>query len=374
MAGDGQNPQKKTFSMLSLGNLSESWSDTPFQCPRMELIMKNEIDFDAITVDGARLRAGREARGLSVLEMAAAVTLSREQIQHMEDGGNRPFYTPAHKLLAVRKYSTALEIPYDEIVTGPGAHQTLPVPDDAPASMMTYTDIAEPVDLRLAAVERNAELRRLIATAAIVICILLAIYAKIRGTQDETAANEASTDEIAIEADKPPVPAAPPPAIKEAAAVTPAKSTPETKSASSAALSSSEAGEGMVESSAASNASVADVGGECSSRTSGEIKSWSPIYQRKADSRLYVISPKGGSVCFSDASGKARLIELKPMVGQAVSGKPPYVVRSNQLAQIEIYLQGFRVKIPAETDAMKLIPTSQAAPAEANEATTAKEN
>ena len=331
--------------------------------------MKNEIDFDAITVDGARLRAGREARGLSVLEMAAAVTLSREQIQHMEDGGNRPFYTPAHKLLAVRKYSTALEIPYDEIVSGPGANQTLPVPDDAPASMMAYTDIAEPVDLRLAAVERNAELRRLIATAAIVICILLAIYAKIRGTQDETATNEASTDEVANQADKPPVPAAPPPAIKEAAAVTPAKSLPETKPASSA-----EAGEGRVESSAASNASVADAGGECSSRTSGEIKSWSPIYQRKADSRLYVISPKGGSVCFSDASGKARLIELKPMVGQAVSGKPPYVVRSNQLAQIEIYLQGFRVKIPAETDSMKLIPTSQPAPPEANEATTAKEN
>ncbi len=337
--------------------------------------MKNEIDFDAITVDGARLRAGREARGLSVLEMAAAVTLSREQIQHMEDGGNRPFYTPAHKLLAVRKYSTALEIPYDEIVTGPGANQTIPVPDDAPASMMAFKDIAEPVDLRLAAVERNAELRRLIATAAIVVCILLAIYAKIRGTQDEATTNEAGTDAIANQTDKIPEPTATPPSIKAAAAVAiPAKSLPETKSDSSAVLSSSEAGEGKLESSAAGNVSMADAVGECSSRTSGEVKSWSPIYQRKADSRLYVISPKGGSVCFSDASGKTRLIELKPMVGQAVSGKPPYVVRSNQLAQIEIYLQGFRVKIPAETDSMKLIPTSQPAPPEANEASTAKEN
>ena len=51
--------------------------------------MKTEIDFDAITVDGARLKAAREERGMSVTDMAAAVTLSREQIQHMEDGGNR---------------------------------------------------------------------------------------------------------------------------------------------------------------------------------------------------------------------------------------------------------------------------------------------
>ena len=106
--------------------------------------MKTEIDFDAIIVDGARLKAAREARGMSVLDMAAAVTLSREQIQHMEDGGNRPFYTPAHKLLAVRKYSAALEIPYDEVVSGVGAYQTIPAPEDAPAGMMSAAQMPEP--------------------------------------------------------------------------------------------------------------------------------------------------------------------------------------------------------------------------------------
>ena len=64
--------------------------------------MTTEIDLDSILIDGARLKAAREARGLSVAEMAAEVTLSREQVQCIEDGGNRPFYTPAHKLLAVR--------------------------------------------------------------------------------------------------------------------------------------------------------------------------------------------------------------------------------------------------------------------------------
>lgn len=338
--------------------------------------MKTEIDFDAITVDGARLKAAREARGMSVLDMAAAVTLSREQIQHMEDGGNRPFYTPAHKLLAVRKYSSALEIPYDEIVSGPGAHQTIPVPEDAPPSMMAYSEATEPGDLRLAAVERNAELRRLLTTAAIVICILLAIYAKIRGTQDEAKNNDANADAIANQTDatsetKAPVP---PPVAKAVASppAAPTKAPAETIATSAAALSSAEAN--TTKSDSSSGGAIIDANGECQARSDGQVKSWSPIYQRKSDSRLYVISPKGGSVCIADSSGKLKLIELKPMVGQAIGGKPPYIVRSNQLAQIEIYLQGFRAKIPPETDTLKLIPTSQPAPAENSDSANSKEN
>jgi hypothetical protein len=338
--------------------------------------MKTEIDFDAITVDGARLRAAREERGMSVTDMAAAVTLSREQIQHMEDGGNRPFYTTAHKLLAVRKYSAALDIPYDEIVTGPGANQTIPIPEDAPPSMMAHSDITEPADLRLAAVERNAEVRRLMAIAAIVVCILLAIYAKIRGSKDEIPENEVSAEAVSNPVDKP---VTAPSATTKAVAANlpqPAKPSAEIKPVASAAPStdSKDVKEEKNSKRESALAAASDANGDCQASSSGDLKSWSPIYQRKSDSRLYVISPKGGSVCISDATGKSRLVELKPMVGQAVGGKPPYVVRSSQLAQIEIYLQGFRVKIPSETEAMKLIPTSQPAPAEAAEPAAPKEN
>jgi transcriptional regulator with XRE-family HTH domain len=338
--------------------------------------MKTEIDFDAITVDGARLKAAREERGMSVTDMAAAVTLSREQIQHMEDGGNRPFYTPAHKLLAVRKYSAALNIPYDEIVTGPGANQTIPIPEDAPPSMMAHSDVAEPADLRLAAVERNAEVRRLMAITAIVVCILLAIYAKIRGSKDEIPEKEVIADTVTSQVDKP---ATPPLATTKTMAANlpaPAKPAPEVKPAPSAAPSTDtkDVKEEKDSKREPALAAATDTGGECISSSNSDVKSWSPIYQRKSDSRLYVISPKGGSVCISDATGKSRLIELKPMAGQAVGGKPPYVVRSSKLAQIEIYLQGFRVKIPSEAEAMKLIPTSQPAPAEATEPAATKEN
>ena len=344
--------------------------------------MKTEIDFDAINVDGARLKAAREERGMSVTDMAAAVTLSREQIQHMEDGGNRPFYTPAHKLLAVRKYSAALDIPYDEIVTGPGANQTIPIPEDAPPSMMAHSDITEPADLRLAAVERNAEVRRLMTITAIVVCILLAIYAKIRGSKDESPENEVTAEAVGNPVDKPvPPPSATPKAVA-ANLSPPAKPASEVKAVPTAAPSLETKDVKDVKEDKNSKdskrepalAAATDASGECQSSSTADVKSWSPIYQRKSDSKLYVISPKGGSVCISDATGKSRLIDLKPMVGQAVGGKPPYVVRSSQLAQIEIYLQGFRVKIPSEAEAMKLIPTSQPAPVETTEPAATKEN
>ena len=331
--------------------------------------MKTEIDLDAIVIDGARMKAAREERGASVAEMAASITLSREQIQHIEDGGNRPFYTPAHKLLAVRKYAAALGIPYDEVVTGPGADQTIPVPEDAPVAMMSHAETPEPTDLRLAAVERNAEVRRMMTMGAIAVCILLAIYAKVRGSQDEMAREEISAPVSSNQSDEKPE-AAPVAETKAAHAVAAEPSSrpaepkpaenkpPESKAAAAPA-------ESKPEAAPKADAKLAsDSSDDCSARPSGEVKTWSPAYQRKTDSRLFVISPKGGSLCIVDASGKATQLSLKPMVGQAFSGKPPYVVKSGELQKMEIYLQGLRAKIPSDAAALRLVPTSQPAPPE----------
>jgi len=330
--------------------------------------MTTEIDLDSILIDGARLKAAREARGLSVAEMAAEVTLSREQVQCIEDGGNRPFYTPAHKLLAVRKYTTALEIPYDEVVSGAGAYQTIPAPEDAPAGMMSAAQMPEPSDLRLAAVERNAELRRLMTLGAIALCILLAVYAKLRGTPDDTPRDTVS-ELREPEPEMTPSRAAPTTresgkkaeaaAKPEAAIKVFADTKPETPAKPDLAL--------KPESSTAEPVKVvANDGEDCSSRISGDVKSWSPAYQRKNDSRLFVVSPKGGSLCVVDSSGKSTLLSLKPMVGQAFSGKPPYTVRSSDLARMDLFMQGLKVKVPSDASTLRLIPTNQPAPPEAS--------
>ena len=337
--------------------------------------MTTEIDLESILIDGARLKAAREARGTSVAEMAAAVTLSREQIQAIEEGGNRPFYTSAHKLLAVRKYTTALAIPYDEIVTGPGADQTIPVPDDAPVSMMSTAQMPEPTDLRLAAVERNAELRRLITMGVIALCILLAVYAKLRGTPDEApkydSIGEAREEEeshspsaVLARIVASPKEEAAAPKSGTADKPEPLTKPPEAKSESAPKAEKNPARPDTAPAADNGTKVAAETDNECPARVSGEVKSWSPAYQRKNDSRLFVVSPKGGALCVIDASGKSTLLSLKPMVGQAISGRPPYTVRSADLPKMDLYMQGLKVKVPADADTLKLIPSTQPAPTE----------
>ena len=100
--------------------------------------MTKHMDFESLHIDGQKVKDARESKGISITDVAGQLTLSRAQIIHIEEGGDKPFYTPAHKLLAVRKYAAALEIPYEEVVTGDGANQTMPVPEEAPESMRTY--------------------------------------------------------------------------------------------------------------------------------------------------------------------------------------------------------------------------------------------
>ncbi len=322
--------------------------------------MKTAVDLNAITIDGEKLKQAREARNLSISEIAAAVTLSRDQIKHIEDGGERPFYTPAHKLLAVRKYAAALDLSYDEVVSGPGATQTIPVPEDAPESMLSPEEAPAPADLRLAAVERNAEIRRLVLMGAVALTIVLAIYAKVRGTQDDAQAPEptAQAATVAPSAQAAPVAAAPAEAATPAAAV-PAAAAPTPVAAESARSTDD------IKRVAADDPkkTVADNGESCQIKTAGEIRTWSPPYQRKPDTRLFVISPKSGTtVCIADATGKSRLFTLKAMSGQAFAGKPPYTVRSDNLATMEIYLQGLRVRVPADAESLRLVPTQVTAP------------
>ncbi len=337
--------------------------------------MKTAIDLNALVIDGNKLKQAREAKGMTVAETALLVTLSREQIVHIEEGGERPFYTPAHKLLAIRKYATAMDIPYDEVVTGPGAEQTMPIPEDAPPAMMSHSEGEEAADLRLAAVERNAEIRRKLLMGAIAITVLLAIYAKMRGSQDELY-SAVNPPEVQVMAEEPAAPATEASAGKEsslpataASTVSPAAlaapapvSAPVTAQPSAPVPASATAAATDSVTKPAADKMTAEAGDECQFKAGSEIRTWSPPYQRKSDVRLFVISPKGGSLCIADASGKSKLITLKPMNGQSFSGKPPYTVRSSQLATIEIYLQGLRVKVPAEAESLRLVPTQVTSP------------
>ena len=320
--------------------------------------MKTTIDLDAITIDGDKLRQAREARNLSIAEFAALVTLSREQVKHIEEGGNRPFYTPAHKLLAVRKYANAVDIAYEDVVSGPGADQTVPAPDDAPPSMHSSHEPIKPADIRIAAVERNAEIRRFALAGAIALTILLAIYAKVRGSKTDVSEDQAEPSLPALANNAQPDPVTPPKPQQTAAN----PNAPDTAAKSNAAETPAKANEPET----TEKAKTTEAAGPCPAKiATSESKVWSPSYQYKADLRLFVISAREGSLCVTDATGKETLLQLKPMTWQVLAGKPPYDVRSTQLAEQKLYLQGQQVKVPADVNSLRLIPTQVLPPAPA---------
>ena len=298
--------------------------------------MKTAIDPDAIAIDGDKLREAREARNLSIAELAALVTLSQEQVKHIEEGGDRPFYTSAHKLLAVRKYAGAMDLAYDDVVSGPGPEQAIPALDTSSPSKGMPQESVAPAALRLVAVERNAEMRRFVLIGAIGLTILIAIYAKVRGSQTDMS-EEAADPAYVTETSKADV--APAPKMLAGAA----------KTSTVAAV---------------DVAGASDPLSQCPDRPStGGAKVWSPAFQYKADLRLFMISTKAGSICVTDATGKETHLTLKPMTWQVFAGKPPYEVRATQLASHKLYLQGQLVAVPTDTIAMRLVPTQTLPPA-----------
>lgn len=308
--------------------------------------MKTAAGPETLAVNGEPLRQAREARGLSIPEMAAVVTLSREQVRALEDGGNLPFYTAAHKLLALRKYAGALAIPVESLLsdTTAPADTASPLPSATP----DVTDAADGT-LRLRAVERTAQLRRQILLTLIAAAILLAIYAKWRGTTDSTPTDapapvaSASAEAAAVEQVSPPPPA-PSPVGAEAA--------PPSAEKPAAAM-------------------VADGGAaepaECAIKNPADPPSWTPAYQRKQDIRLFIVSRSTAELCVTDAAGNTARLSLKPSAGQSFAGKPPYLVYSERLPSMEIYLQGMRARIPADARLLRLVPSRVPAPATAGD-------
>ncbi|NCV86665.1 MAG: hypothetical protein EBW14_12505, partial [Oxalobacteraceae bacterium] len=73
-------------------------------------------DTDEVVIDGTRLKQERIERGLAVSDAARMATLSREQIEQIENGGLRAFYGARHKLLATRKYADVFGIDLSELV------------------------------------------------------------------------------------------------------------------------------------------------------------------------------------------------------------------------------------------------------------------
>lgn len=275
------------------------------------------LEAGAPAVNGERLKQERERRGMSIADAARLATLSREQIEQIEQGGFGAFYGPRHKLLAARKYADAFGIDADELLAAN------PVPERPPFNpdLLPVLDGSAPdrhQDKRMQEAQLSVSARSRLLTAMALICAIAVLYSIVRGLMPESAPPPPPS--AALASIEPPV-AAPAPVVR---------------------------GSSTTQSSVEPQDACSRHGDD------GTVERWAPPLARRADTRLFLASATAAEVCVVDATGMPKLLKLTPGVTTSVAGKPPYLLRSANLARVQIYLQGLKVRVPPSAVALRV--------------------
>ncbi len=346
-------------------------SSTPLAAP---------AECDDARIDAAGLRQAREQRGLSVSEAARWLTLSKSQIQQIEGGGFTAFYSPAHKALAVRKYASAIGLDPDAVLglgvklAGPsspaagegdvpaeesaasapaGASENVSegipenlaenVPENEAACRMPEDEARGPAPLAMSvpaprarpvASDVHAPAKSLVL-GVLLFCAAAIAFAIIRGSVERFVA--LPVPPVAVPANPAPASAGPAPVARPnelTAAVT-----------------------------------QPSLGTGCTAAPSGaSTPTWIPSYVRKPGTRLHIGGPTGTEVCVSDSVGKVSRLVLKAGTMQSIDGRPPYLVQSASLGVLQMFMQGLKVKVPAQSASIQLMPGERMAAPETDTA------
>ncbi|MBU6291805.1 MAG: helix-turn-helix transcriptional regulator, partial [Burkholderiales bacterium] len=250
-------------------------------------------DTDEVVIDGTRLKQERIERGLAVSDAARMATLSREQIEQIENGGLRAFYGARHKLLATRKYADVFGIDLSELVPqAPRPSTASNTLTDTVASPIMATATAPatlPVEtgkgmMAQPANRSNFESRRLPLLAVIVVALVLS-FSILRGltpTPKPVAEPvvETTVDPVATETASPTAETAAPASVT-AAAVPPS---PATSAPSSAA----EDAPSATATAAAASTNPDEGPDPCAVSAGGDVARWAPTQVRATYTRLYL--------------------------------------------------------------------------------------
>lgn len=324
-------------------------------------------DTDEVVIDGTRLKQERIERGLAVSDAARMATLSREQIEQIENGGLRAFYGARHKLLATRKYADVFGIDLSELVPqAPRPSTASNTLTDTVASPIMATATAPatlPVETGKAMMAQpanrsNFESRRLPLLAVIVVALVLS-FSILRGltpTPKPVAEPvvETTVEPVATETASPTVETAAPASVT-AAAVPPSTGT-------SAPSSAAEDAPSATATAAAASTNPDEGPDPCAVSAGGDVARWAPTQVRATYTRLYLGSYTESTLCVVDATGAAKPLKLKAGATTSLSGKPPYTIHSAQLPKLQIYLQGLKVKVPTGAVSIQLFTTQSIIP------------
>lgn len=321
-------------------------------------------DSDDLPIDGTRLKQERIERGLSVSDAARMATLSREQIEQIENGGLRAFYGARHKRLAARKYADVLGIELAELLPAgalvPETHGEHAEVDPGPVSTPAPSIIEHNRGVLAQPVRSNFESRRLPLLVVIVVALVLT-FSILRGLTPTTKPATEPVPEPVVES----VPAEPSPETTEPSVATasPEAAPPQAPAAAAPVAPTPEA----TAATTANNAKPEIDPDPCAVTAGGEIARWAPAQVRATYTKLYLGSFTESTLCVIDATGAAKPLKMKAGATTSLSGKPPYTIHSKQLPKLQIFLQGLKVKVPPGTVSIQLFTTQSLLPKESEQ-------
>jgi transcriptional regulator with XRE-family HTH domain len=339
---------------------------------------------------GENFKKAREAQGLSVAELASKATLSQNQIEQIENGKNRSFYTAAIKFQSAKKVAKILELSDEEAFEKkktndsqqiPFQFAETPIPEvvenikteieeksQEEAKIVSFSD-AEPEKSSKIKKQMSAELEKVssidshleeviatvqtgddkvrqktISYSKFLIYLGSAVALVFAVAHYNQQSKEANNNRIIAPA--PPIQTQEPnqaDVIKDNAPGEMAKTTP------SEIIAPKEVPK--------PTAKVITTIAECSGLFSNPEK-YTPLTASKIGNQVYVQSKSEASICFEDADGNQQKRDLAQNAGASFYGKAPFKLASNNLDQFDIFYQGYKVKADLSKKAITLVERS----------------
>ena len=289
-------------------------------------------------VRGDVLKKAREAKGISVSELATKVCFSIKQIEQLENGEKSHFYSLAIKANAAKRVADELGLAHEEVFDfGPDLVQDTKVSESRPIENTSDGEIknsAQEPSIDLKSQTQPEQLERFHDTskpivkknssfyifggAAVVAAIGIVIFnvnqsqpikpAELARLPSESIGN---TGDLKKE-ELPPV----------------NQSTPTAAAPTTSAM---------------AGVPSQTVDG-CPAEEANSLSYRSPV-ATKAGNMVFVQSRSAQTVCVKDASGKLEKKSLEAGGSYSFYGKAPFVVMTSGLGQTDLFFQGYKVKI-----------------------------
>ena len=292
-------------------------------------------------VDGARLKQLREAAGWDAKVLAIRVSLSKEQVQQIENGGHDLFYNLSIKRACARKLALALGADPHSVVTPMATDlpSTSPMPaaSGVPTWQTSELDGMRPERL-------NGPLTAMWVCAGLALTVM--VLGVTLGRWGDGAAPPWNQWRVQWEGWQQKawtlISADPPAPSPQAQNLPPAPSTaltpPETNGSP----------EPPHLPLTLANSPVNDPGLACP-QASDDGPVVQPLKAFKAGQMVFVQAVGDAHLCLRDHSGQVWSVNFKAGQERSFQGAPPWTVQSPSLAQFNVFFQGWKLRLPTDT-------------------------